>query len=463
MTRVVPFVVPLVYLGAILWLQPADRLGDPESAPWLGRALYDDYDATAFALRGLNASLGRSAGRLDEPARKGPEAFAEALQEKSPPGAGDTPYYLEYPHAALLLFRLPYWFPPSVRDLDTLPGILDALHLDLVEHVPQTASEQALWRKLRQAIRFYNVAGIGCLAALLLVLRWGYEPGSGRSEPLVLLLLPASLYFAANRFDIVPAMLMALGLAFLGRKYVAASGVLFGLATLVKLYPVLVAPLVVRYLVGNRREAAVWSLAFALTLGVVLAGTVWLTGWEATLAPYRFQLSRALGALTFFGPVWPESWAENTLVGRAVRLGSVVAVVLLLAWTKPANLDGLLRRSAVVLVVFVSFQVFYSPQWILWLMPLLVPLAGRQRDLISLVIGLDLVTYLTFPLVYDSGDSPYQAELLTVLVYGRAFFLAVLAGVLLRAEFRIPWRRPWFALSEGTPTSPRPTASRPRP
>jgi hypothetical protein len=442
MTRVVPFVVPLVYLAAILWLQPADRLGDPEAAPWLGRALYDAYDLAAFALRGLNASLGRSAGRLDEPAPKGPEAFAEALQEKPPPRTGDSPYYLEYPHAALLLFRMPYLFPPPVPDLDIAPAMLDALQNDIVEHVPQTASEQVLWRKFRQASRFYNVAGIGCLLALMLVLCWGYGPDFGQPAPLALLLLPASLYFAANRFDIVPALLVALGLACLGRKYLVPSAVLFAFATLVKVYPVLVAPLVVRHLLGNRREAAAWSFAFGLTVVGLLAGTVWLAGWEATLAPYRLQLSRPLGALTFFGLVWPESWAENTLLGMTVRLGSVVAAILLLAWSRPPNLNSLLRRAAVVLVVFVSFQVFYSPQWILWFIPLLLPMARRQRELLSLLIGLDLVTYLTFPLVYDSGASPYQAEMFTVLVYVRALFLAVLVGVLLYAEFRTAGGRP---------------------
>jgi hypothetical protein len=435
MTKVVPFIAPLVYLAVIFWLQPADHLGDPDVAPDLGRAFYDDYDLTAFALRGLNASLGRPAGRLNEPAGQGQEQFAEALKGKATPDAGDSPYYLEYPHAALLLFRLPYWFPPPVRDLDIAPTVGDAVQHDVVEHEPQTDAERALWRKFRQASRFYGIFGIGCLLALMMVLRWGYEPGLGHVAPLTLLLLPASLYFTANRFDMAPALLTALGLACLGRQRLTASGVLFGVATLVKVYPALVAPLVIRYLSGNRRQAAVWSLAFGLTLAGLLASTVWQVGWEAALAPYRIQLSRTLGILTFFGAVFPLSWADNTLMGRAIRLGSVVVIILFLTWSKPANLDSLLRRMALVLVVFVSFQVFYSPQWILWLMPLLVPLAGRQRSMVFVVTGLDLVTYLTFPLVFDLGNSPYQEEMFTILIYVRAFLLAALVGILLREEW----------------------------
>jgi hypothetical protein len=103
----------------------------------------------------------------------------------------------------------------------------------------------------------------------------------------------------------------------------------------------------------------------------------------------------------------------------------------MMTWTKPIDLESLLRRSAVILIVFVSFQVFYSPQWILWLMPMLVPLAGGQRPLAFLIVGLDLVTYLTFPLVFDSGGSPYYGEMIQVLVYSRAVLLAGLLGALL--------------------------------
>ena len=37
-------------------------MGPPDAAPWLHRSLYDDYDVTAMALRGLNAERGRKAG-----------------------------------------------------------------------------------------------------------------------------------------------------------------------------------------------------------------------------------------------------------------------------------------------------------------------------------------------------------------------------------------------------------------
>ena len=60
--RYCPFLVPPLYLALILWLQPGDHLGDPPAGWPDERLLYDDYDLTAFALRGLNAARGRTPG-----------------------------------------------------------------------------------------------------------------------------------------------------------------------------------------------------------------------------------------------------------------------------------------------------------------------------------------------------------------------------------------------------------------
>src|SRR5919201_2193694 len=87
-----PFLIPPLYLALVFALQPVDRLGDPGAAPWLGRLVYDDYDMAALALRGLNATLGRTPGRGKEPPRLSEAAFCQALDTSQPAGSADTPY-----------------------------------------------------------------------------------------------------------------------------------------------------------------------------------------------------------------------------------------------------------------------------------------------------------------------------------------------------------------------------------
>jgi hypothetical protein len=230
-------------------------------------------------------------------------------------------------------------------------------------------------------------------------------------------------------------MLMALSLACLGRERLVASAVLMALATLVKIYPALVAVLMIRYLSVDRRKTAAWASAYGLSLLAFLAATLWLSGWEATLAPYRFQLARDSDSLSLYGTVFPGWLGENTPLGKVFRLGAVLSILTWLTWTATADLSSLLRRGAIILAIFVALQVFYSPQWIVWLTPLLIPLIPQHRPLMGLLVGLDLVTFFTFPIVYDFSTA-YQTELLTILVFLRALVLAALAAYLIWAEFR---------------------------
>lgn len=463
------FLVPLVYLGVLFWLMPADRLVDrrkPDGVdPWVARLLFDDYDAAARALRGLNASLGRTPGLPDDPPWLHDEDFrgrmalgpvrpeylaslAVAPQASFPgnlPWAAlfqctqpDPPYFLEYPHTALVLFRMGYLFGNEVDPAHVPPAVRDGRFHNLAQYAPRTDDERQLWRHLRRAIQFYAVLGAVCLLALMVVVRVGYEPGGNLSGPIVLLVLPATLYFSVQRFDVVPALLMALSLFCLGRRWVVASAFFLGAATMVKVYPVLLTPLVLRFLFDRHRPrpALAWALVYGGTIGAFLLPSLLLSGWEATWAPYRWQTSRwPEFGWTFYEWLLPPRLAGNDPLGRWFRQGTVILTVLALMWRRPAGLDGVLRRGAVVLIVFVSLQVFYSAQWIVWYTPLLVPLARRQRAVFWLTLALDLATYNTFPVVFDLNAS-LEADFLRVeLIYVRAAICAALVWVLLRAEF----------------------------
>ena len=424
--------VPLAYLAAVWSLQPADHLGDPPAAPWLGRLFYDDYDSTARALRGLNAELGRPAGQLGHPPDLDGDEFTRALQA---PAELRPTYYLEYPHAALLLFRLGFTFQPHDELAAAPPALLDGLHNNVVEHTPQNAGERSVYRRLRVATCVYEAMMVAALLSLLAVLAVGYEPGGGLSGVAALLLLPAGLYFAVQRFDVVPALLTALSLACLGRKRVAASAGFLALATLVKVYPVVLAPVLFRYLWADRRAAGWWAAAYFGALAGGIGLTAACCGWAATVAPYRVQLSRPPEFdLPAWMPALPELGANGHLLVSVVRNGLLLAVVAALCYRPIADLPGVLRRGALAVLAFLALQVFYSPQWILWLAPLLLPLARPHRAVLWLYVVFDLVTYLSFPVVADLPDpSPFVAG---PPVWVRLGVWAVLAWVLARAEFR---------------------------
>lgn len=412
-----------------------DRLVSFGRAGPAGSLLYDDFEAGCYILRGLNATVDRRPfGRLEalplvEPPAPGQPDPLSVQLDGNPPAELSDRYFLEYPPPSLWIFRLGFLLQSPAGDVP--PAVLDASKHMLVYHTPRNDAERALWRHFRVATDIYAAVMLGCLIGLMAVIRWGYEPGGRLAGPIFLLLLPAALYFTANRFDVVPALLVALSYACLGRKHIVGAAVLLGFATMIKVYPVLLAPLVCAYLWPERRKIAVFATAFALTALVLLLPWMLRYGPETTLAPFRFQLLRLYqdSSGSFYDCILPASLAGPELGARLFRTGTEFLSVALFLWRRPVTMPGLLRASVVVLIVFLSLQVFYSPQWILWLSPLLIPLAERDRRIFWLYVALDLVIYWSFPM-YD-WQSP-------VTIWPRFGVMMALLAVLLSAQFRRP-------------------------
>jgi hypothetical protein len=397
-TRWLPFLVPPLYLVVVLTVAPADRLGGPDRLPWLDRLLYDDYDVAAMTLRALNAEAGRAPGRLDPPPTRGSQALAASLR-RSP--LLEPRYFLEWPHAALLLFRVMTRLADGT-DQVVPHAVADASYNDIVEYQPRDEEERALWRRFRRTFRWHAVVMTACLLGLMALARTGYEANGRLAASAWWFVLPAVLYFSINRFDVVPALLTAASLACLGRDRLPASAALLALATLVKVYPVLLAPLVWRWLSDRPRRAFAWAAVYAGTTGGFLVTAVLLADTTAVFAPYRYQLGRAAEfGWTLYGYLLPASLAGNDLPWSLLRPGAAFLVLVLCVWRRPVDLAEVLRRGVVVLAVFVGLQTFFSPQWILWLWPMAAPLAMRRAWLAGLLLALDVTTYLSFPVTYD--------------------------------------------------------------
>jgi hypothetical protein len=386
--------VPVTWCVAVLAVMRPDAVVAREAVPfeikWL---LYDESDLTALALRGANAHMGRLPGRMDEPEmylREG--EFAEALDTNSEPLADR--YYLEYPTPTLVLFRLGFLHRPRSPDM-LPPAVADAQQFAVGFHHPRTEAEQRTWSVLHDGVAAIVVVMTVCLAGMIVILRRGYEPGDPTPWAW-LCVLPASVFFSLNRFDVLPAMLTAAGFALLARRRDGWSGAAFAVAALLKIYPVLLAPVILRHL-GVRRGAA-WAATFAGTGLAAMGYSAWELGWDSTVGPVKVQLSREYveDSWTLYGFVLPTWLAHH----GGMRLGILGAAVLLAAATRPAGLPGLLRRCALVLVVFVVLAVFWSPQWVVWFLPLLAPLAPRRWWVGGAAVLLDAANYFNFPVLF---------------------------------------------------------------
>ena len=235
-----------------------------------------------------------------------------------------------------------------------------------------------------QAIRgreFFDVTvAMLTLCTVAAVLATAYLAGPARRwTALLVALSPAVILAAFINWDLIAMSLATLGMAaWAGRRGVLA-GVLLGLAVATKFYPVfLLGPLFLLCLRAGRLRAF-WVTAgsaavawLAVNLPVAIAAPA---GWSTF---YRFNAARSAD----WGSIWYFFETEHWPVVGSMPLSTLNAVSLLLFGVACVLIAGLAlsapRRPRVpqlyllVVVAFLLFNKVWSPQYVIWLVPLVV-------------------------------------------------------------------------------------------
>jgi len=326
----------------------------------------------------------------------------------------DTPVYERY-GAAMDDGRVPYRdfaleYPPGALPVFLIPALGDA-------------DSETFRVRFEALMAFLGEAMVVCVAFALVAL------GAGRTRLLGALGLVALAPLALgpvvlSRFDLWPAALTAAALAALvaGRGRLGSAAL--GAAVAAKLYPAVLVPLAVAYVWrrAGRREALVCSgllagvvaLAFVPFLAVAPEG-VWDSLSNQVSRPLQIESLGSgllLAAHHVFGTsiTMSSSHGSQNLAGAAPNVLAVAQTILQLAalitvWILfargSADRERLLQASAAALVAFVALGKVLSPQFLIWLLPI-VPLVRDRRGLAaSALLALALVlTQLWFPYRY---------------------------------------------------------------
>ncbi|HET9508856.1 MAG TPA: glycosyltransferase family 87 protein [Gaiellaceae bacterium] len=265
-----------------------------------------------------------------------------------------------------------------------------------------------------------------------------------------------------TRFDLWPAALVTGALAALvwGRHRLG-FGVL-GLAVAAKLYPAVLVPVALAY-VWRRRGRREALVCLGLLAGVVALAFLPFLVLAPDGVAYSFgrQLGRplqieSLGAAFFLAAhhllgvdlEMRSGHGSQNLAGLGPAVAGVVltlAQLAVLAWIwlrRPGTAEELVRWSAAALVAFVALGKVLSPQFLIWLAPLVPLVAGRRGLHAAALLALALVlTQLWFPYRYwDLALDFDQAA--SWLVLARDLVLVGLLVVLVRDGRRAPARSP---------------------
>jgi hypothetical protein len=244
-----------------------------------------------------------------------------------------------------------------------------------------------------------------------------------------------ALYFVAGgwgtlagRYDIVPAALTLFAVLCAVRQRWNWSFALLALATLSKLYPVLLLPYFL--LVQQRSTQAAWyslrrwqPLATYVVLCLVVIGASLLFSVEGTLAPFTYFSGRPIQAESFSASLlWladlltgqPEHYVHtfgslNVLSANAdwvALIAPVLEAVGLLAlfgllWWRKVDLPGV--TLLVLLLILLTGKVF-SPQYLIWLIPLLAYVGQAERRWLMAASLLCLLTTAIYPFLYTQTN-----------------------------------------------------------
>lgn len=240
-----------------------------------------------------------------------------------------------------------------------------------------------------RALAYFDINTVLLAAvAMVAVLVTARMPGRRPWDAAMVAVAPGIILAGSINWDLWAACLLAVGMYLFARQRLVAAGVLIGLATAIKLYPVLVlgAILLLAVRTGRWRPLLVTggSAAAAWVLVNLPFAAANPSGWA-----FFFQYSAERGA--GYSSAW---FAYNLVAGRLGWAGlgadavswlsgglfvAACAGIAAVALTAPRR-PRLAQLAFLVVAAFILTSKVYSPQYVVWLIPLLALARPQWRD-----------------------------------------------------------------------------------
>ncbi len=281
-------------------------------------------------------------------------------------------------------------------------------------------------------VAFFNVNVIGLLVFLLVaVVATALTVRHRPWDAALVAAAPTMILGATINWDLIPIALMALAILAWARSKPGWAGVALGLAIAAKFYPVLLlgAFAILALRSGRWRPVVILAVTTAATWLVVNVPFA-LANRDGWWYFYAFNADRGVD----FGSVWyaasvlglpavPADALNLVATGTFLALFLAVTVLALATRRRPR----LAQIAFLVIAAFVLSGKVYSPQYVLWLVPLAAMARPRWRDFLIWQAG--EVVYFAAIWWHLAGYDVDDAKALGTGLYAVATFVHVAATV----------------------------------
>jgi hypothetical protein len=215
------------------------------------------------------------------------------------------------------------------------------------------------------------------------------------------------LYFSFNRFDLLPAVFSILSLLLILREKNNLAFFILGLAIMSKWYPIIYVPLYLNYIYKNpQSQEKKWPellkpiLVLLFTMGLFCLHTILWAGIDGFLMPYKFHWQRGDNgeSLFYFIKFLLNTSTKYNFAKYLFFILQFISIPILLIIGARGK-EGLIISMGIATLFFIIFAKYQSPQWLVWITPLLLLI--RDKSTFVLLLIYDLSTYIYFPLGSD--------------------------------------------------------------
>jgi len=211
-----------------------------------------------------------------------------------------------------------------------------------------------------------------------------------------------AVYFAMFRYDALPALITMLSIyLFINAKQTSAY-VTTAIGFLVKWFSAVLIPFYIIYNIKNQKSSIRNIVIFSVIVAVFsIPFMIWNFG--GFLYPYIFHFTRPAQAEGLF-------FLLDTALGTTPLFSNISGIILASAllgvvygyYRNGSAAKGcLVRHIAIAMFVFVLFNKVASPQYILWITPLMAIYMSKDIGGILKFAALQVVAYIQFPLLIN--------------------------------------------------------------